>query len=416
MDELDFEGGAIEEQTTQPTDDNKGGVQQEDTTALNGTPEQEDVTGKDGTKEPSADTTDDNPSTGELEAGTELEFDGATYTVSENGDILDKDGKVFKEAKDVKAWLDSVNVENDDELSLSSIQASIGITVTDENGQPVEFTNDAAGVKNYIDSVIALKANDLQQGAVNKIFAENPMLKQFIDYTLINGGDPRGFGELPDRSGIQLDKDNEAQLEAVVRMAAREFGNNSLNDNYIKYLKSTGGLYDEAKAQLDALVKKDAAVRQQIAQRAEQARVQEQQELQGYWNSVNEAIKNRNINGYVLPESFVKEVNGQKVTLTPNDFFNYLSRAVEVDEEGNSLTGYQRDLNNLSDAEVLNRELLDAWLMFTGGSYKDLISMAAKEDKVKKLLIKSKQQRTATSTVKINKPKESKVDFNDILF
>ena len=242
------------------------------------------------------------------------------------------------------------------------------------------------------------------------------MLKQFIDYTLVNGGDPRGFGELPDRSGIQLDKDNEAQLEAVVRMAAKEFGNNSLNDNYIKYLKSTGGLYDEAKAQLDALVKKDAAVRQQIAQRAEQARVQEQQELQGYWNSVNEAIKSRNINGYVLPESFVKEVNGQKVTLTPNDFFNYLSRAVEVDEQGNSLTGYQRDLNNLSDAEVLNRELLDAWLMFTGGSYKDLVSMAAKEDKVKKLLIKSKQQRTATSTVKINKPKESKVDFNDILF
>ena len=41
------------------------------------------------------------------------------------------------------------------------------------------------------------------------------------------------------------------------------------NDNYIKYLKDSGGLYDEAKAQLEALVEKDKQVRQQIAQQAE---------------------------------------------------------------------------------------------------------------------------------------------------
>ena len=415
MDELDFEGSAQQKPTVTTTTDQKPGVQQDDTTSLDGTFEQEDVTGKDGNDKTNGTDTDDNSSTGELEVGTELEFDGATYTVAENGDIVDKDGNVFKEAKDVKAWLNENNIEDDSPLSINAVQEAVGISVTDDAGNPVEFTNDAAGVKGYVDAVINLRSAELQQGAVNKLFADNPMLKQFVDYTLLNGGDPRGFGEIPDRSGIQLDKDNEAQLEAVIKMAAREFGNNSLNDNYIKYLKASGGLYDEAKSQLAALVQKDQNYRKEIQQRAEAARQQEQQELNQYWNNVNQAIQNRNINGYVIPETFVKEVNGQKITYTPSDFFNYLSRAVETDGNGNVMTGYQRDLNKLSDEEVLNRELLDAWLMFTGGSYKDLVDMATKEEKVKKLLIKSKQQRSS-HTVKINKPKSSgKVDFNDIL-
>ena len=92
-----------------------------------------------------------------------------------------------------------------------------------------------------------------------------------------------------------------------------------------------------------------------------------------------------------------------------------MSEPAVQDEEGNVLTAYQRDLNNLSNEEALNKELLDAWLTFTGGSYKDLIDMAVKEDAVRKLVIKSKQQRS-TRTVKINKPKSGKVDINDILF
>lgn len=419
VENIDFEGGAVQ----QPTATNHNGTPtvEEEPTALNGNVEVEDVTGKDGNNnggnETQVEETEkaDNPSTGELEVGTEIEYDGSTYTVAENGDIVDKDGKVFKEAKDVKAWLDSNESVDDDVLSLDAIQAAIGINVTDEQGNPVDFTNDAAGVKSYVDSVINLKANEIQQGAINSLFVANPMLRQFIDYVQLNGGDPRGFGEIPDRSGIQLDKGNEAQLEAVIRMAAREFGNMSLNDSYINYLKSNNGLYDEAVTQLQALVDKDKAYQREIAERAEYARREEQRQVTEYWNNVSNAITNRVIMGYKLPESFVKEVNGQKFTLTPNDFYNYLAKPAVIDEEGNSMTGYQRDLNNLSDDEILNRELLDAWLMFTGGSYKDLVSMAVEENKVRKLVIKSKEQK-ATRTVKINKPKKEKVNLDDIVF
>ena len=355
---------------------------------------------------------DNSSSTGELTAGDNVEFEGETYTVAENGDLVDKDGKVFKEAKDVKEWIESLQEETDDTISLETIQDAFGQTIVGEDGKPVEFTNDAAGVQAYVKAVVDLQRNEIAEGAVNKLYADNPLLKQFVDYVQVNGS-PRGFGELPDRTGWQIDKDNAAQQETIVRMAAREFGNASLNDNYIKYLKDTGGLYDEAVNQLKALQDKDKTVRAEIEQRANAARAQEQQEIETYWNKVNDVINGRTIAGYKLPDSFVKEVDGKKQTLTPTDFYNYLSRQTEVDADGNRITGYQKDLANESDDDYLARELITAWLMFTGGTYKDLATMAIKENEVRTLKLKSKENR-AHKTVKVTKP-ASKSSVDDII-
>ena len=355
---------------------------------------------------------DNNSSTGELVAGDNVEFEGETYTVAENGDLVDKDGKVFKEAKDVKDWMESLQEETDDTISLETIQDAIGQTIVGEDGKPVEFTNDVAGVQAYVKAVVDLQRNEIAEGAVNKLYADNPLLKQFIDYVQVNGS-PRGFGELPDRTGWQIDKDNAAQQETIVRMAAREFGNASLNNNYIKYLKDTGGLYDEAVNQLKALQDKDKTVKAEIEQRANAARAQEQQEIETYWNKVNDVINGRTIAGYKLPDSFVKEVDGKKQTLTPTDFYNYLSRQTEVDADGNRITGYQKDLANESDDDYLARELITAWLMFTGGTYKDLATMAIKENEVRTLKLKSKENR-AHKTIKVTKP-ENKASKDDIL-
>ena len=427
--DIDFEGtGGTSTGSVSGQQDNNGSQDgngtHEEITNLNGGGT-DDITGKDnqnnngveGGDNNNEEKNNDNSSTGELTEGTEIEFNGVIYTVDANGNLVDKNGTIFKEAKDVADWMKTMDVEdsnnNDEALTLASIQEAIGITVTDANGNNIEFTDDAAGIKAYVNSVIDLKSNEIQQATINKFYQDNPLVKQFTDYVQLNGT-PRGFGEIPDRSGIVLDKDNTAQLEAVIRMAAAEFGNKSLNDNYIKYLKDGGGLYDEAKAQLQALVEKDAAVRKDIEARAKAQREEEAKSVSDYWNKVNNVIDSRIIAGYKLPESFTKEVNGQKVIITPNDFYNYLSKATETDTDGNKVTGYQRDLNKLTDDEYLNRELLDAWLMFTGGTYKDLIAMAVNEDKVRQLRVKSKEQRSA-KTVKVIKKQGGKVDMNDIV-
>lgn len=435
--DIDFEGaaqqagGSAAAQITEGSGVNN--TAQEDMTHLNGN-NQEDITSKDGgnndngQQEGQVDDTSNggnqgtqintqHSSTGELAVGDTLEFDGSTYIVDKDGNLVDAKGSIFKQANEVSDWLKSMDVDDkadaDGGLNLASIQEALGVTVTDSDGNAVEFTDDAAGVKAYVNSVIDLKSNELQTAAINKLYSDNPLLKQFNDYVQLTGT-PRGFGEIPDRSGIQVEKDNEAQQVAIIRMAAQEFGNKSLNENYIKYLRDSGTLYDEARTQLQALAEKDIAVRKDIETRAAAQRQEEAENVANYWKNVNDVINGRMIAGYKLPESFTKEVNGQKVVITPNDFYNYLSKAIAQDANGNKITGYQKDLSNLSDADYLNRELLDAWLMFTGGTYKDLIDMAVKEDKVRQLRVKSKEQRTAKS-VKIIRKASSKADINDII-
>ena len=75
------------------TDGNKDNPDDKD---KNNPDDKDDDKDKDGNKpQPS------NPSTGGLEQGTNVEFEGVTYTVDKDGNLVDADGKVFKEAKDV---------------------------------------------------------------------------------------------------------------------------------------------------------------------------------------------------------------------------------------------------------------------------------------------------------------------------
>ena len=429
--DIDFEGTGgndVNHQASAATQEGatKPDGTKEDVTSLSGDGTA-DITGKDNAKEGDTTTTteetvdngsksaqtDDNSdsSTGELTPGTQLDVDGNVYTIAENGDVVDKDGKVVKPAAEVKDWLASF--EEEQGLNINDIQESLGVEITDETGAVVEFTNDPAGVKAYVNAVLDLQRNEIAEGAINKLYADNPLLKQFQDYVQITGS-PVGFGELPDRSGITIDKENATQQEAIIRIAAKEFGNKSMNDNYIKYLKDTGALYDEAVAQLEALQIKDKNMRADIEQRAEAARAQELEEVNNYWNKINDVINSGTIAGYKLPASFVKEVNGKKQTLTPSDFFNYLSKHTEVDANGNRITAYQKDLENESPEDFMNRDLLSAWLMYTGGTYRDLIDMAVKEEQVRVLKLKSKQNSTK-KTVKFIKPQNGKTDANDIL-
>ena len=419
--DISFEGNDIDNQNNNDdvknnnnnnNNDNNNNNNDDDTTHLDGGGD-DDITNKSNNTDNNNDNNNNDTIPHDVEVGTEIEFEGATYTVAENGDIVDKDGNVFKEAKDVKAWLEENNT-GDEEINIDSIREAIGEDIVDENGNNVEIENTPDGVKSYVESVIAMKLNEASQAGVNKLFADNPLVKQFIDYVTLTGT-PKGFGDIPDRTGIELDKDNEDQLKAVIKMAAEQFGNKSCNDNYIEYLKSTGALYDEARTQLAALKEYDTNVRRQIEEQAEAARKKEQKEVEDYWKGVNDAINKKVIGGYKLPDTFVKDVNGQKRTYTLNDFYNYLSKATEVDSEGNNITGYQADLAKMSDEETLNQELLSAWLMFRGGTYKDLVDMAVKEEQVRKLIVKSKEKRT-TKTIKVNKPATNKTDPNDILF
>lgn len=428
VDKIDLTGQDINDQIepqngddkTPPTGGDDGNPDNKD---LKDNPDPKDNSDNPDTKDKSDKSNDDNSSTGELTEGTIVEYDGKSYTVDKDGNIVDDKGTIFKEAKDVKDWLKEMNVNdsndnnnNDDNKSfdIAKLQEQLGITITDEKGKTIEFSNDAAGVKSYIDSVMELRTKEIQEAAVNKLFNDNPLIKQFNDYVAVTGS-AKGFGDLPDRSKIKLDKDNTTQQEYIIRMAAEEFGNKSMSDNYIKYLKDSNGLYEEAKSALASLVKKDEETRKYYEEQAATNKAQQEKEIKEYWDSIKTIVDSGSFAGFKIPDTIIKEQDGKKISYNRNDFFNYMYKPAYKDENGNPMTGYQRDLNNLNDKDYKERQLLDAYLLFKGATYKDLAQLAVKEDAVRKLKVTANTSETK-KTVKITPKHNSKVDVNDILF
>lgn len=335
-----------------------------------------------------------------LEAGIIIEVGEEKYTVDANGNLVDKDNNIFKEAKDVKAWLaefDKIEDDDKDAISISSIQEAVGIEITDDNDKPIEYENTPAGIKAYIDAVIETAKEEQQEVAINTLYQKYPILSDVLNYYIANGNSLEGFGEIPDRSDITVDDSNEKQQEAIIRTAWSEQGRKGDVESYINYLKSSGILAATAKEELAALQEADAQYRKELEEEAERKENERIAKLEKYWNDVHDVIKTRQIAGYQIPEQIIINRDGQKLSVTPEDFFNYIYR---VDKDGHS--AYERDLAKQTPESRRDDEILRAYLMFVGGNYSNLVNMAINKEKVATLKLKAKERNG--STVRVTKP------------
>lgn len=321
----------------------------------------------------------------DYEAGTIIEIGDDKYTIDDKGNLVDKDGNIFKEAKDVKDFIAGFEtVDEAEEMTMKNILAKVGVEVVDDDDKPIEFDDTPDGVAAYINSVIEQKQNEYAVAGVNKLIETYPFVSDVINYYVANGGTLDGFNQIKDRSGITINENNVAQQEAIVREYHRESGRKDNVDKYIQYLKDSGQLYDTAKDNLNAMIEADKAERERTAKEAEEQRKEYQAQQDAYWKGVKESIDGKKIAGYQIPDTIILNRDGKKIAVTPNDFFNYLYL---VDENGDSM--YVKDLKNLTPEARRDDELLRAYLMFTGGSYADLVNMAIKEKEVKTLKLKA---------------------------
>lgn len=352
---------------------------------------------------------DANANEHDLEEGTVIEDGDNKYTVDKDGNLIDDKGNIFKAKNEVAAYLKEFEVEdtsNEDKIDVKSIQELVGVSVTSEDGKPVAFDNTPQGVASYIQSVIDLKRDEFAQAGVNKLFEDYPIVGDFLNYYVANGNSFEGFGELRDRSGIEVDENNVSQQEAIVREAFKEFNRRGNVDKYIQYLKDSNELFNVAKEELEALQKADNDVREANAKEALRVKAEEEKQLVEFWNGVKECIDKRQIAGYRIPETVIIERNGKQISTTPEDFFNYV---YQVDDKG--LSRYENDLMKLSPAERRDEELLKAWLKYTGKGYDSLIEMAVSDKEAKKLKLTASQRKSTRGAIKITKP-DSK---NDVL-
>ena len=337
-----------------------------------------------------------------LQAGTSIEVGNETYTVDESGNVLDKNGNIFKEAKDVKAWLDSFEevTENNDEnaISIDSIREAVGIDITDDNDKPIEFENSLEGVKAYIDAVVNTAKEEHYETAINTLYQKYPVIKDVLNYYIANGNSLEGFGEIPDRSNITVDDNNEEQQIAIIRTAWKERGQKGDLDGYLAYLKSSGTLLATAREELANIQESDKQYREELEAEAEKQEAERVERLEKSWNGVHDVIKSRTIAGYKIPESIIINRNNQKISVTPEDFFNYIYR---VDKNGKS--AYEHDLEAETIESRRDDEILRAYLKFVGGNYSNLVDMAINNEKVTKLKLRAKERNT--TSIRINRPK-----------
>lgn len=358
-------------------------------------------------KEKNENNENDNPT--KLEEGTTLEIGDAKYTVDKDGNVVDSNGNIFKEASQVSEWMKEFeNVEETtSDISIDSIKAAIGIEITDDNDKPIVFDNTVEGIKSYVDSVIETSKQEHYDTAINTLYQKYPIVKDVINYYVANGNSLEGFGQVPDRSGIEIDENNEAQQEQIIRTAWSERKQRGDVNSYINYLKSSGTLLATAKEELDGLKEADAQYKRDIEAKAAAEEKEKIETLERYWNGVHDIIKSRKIAGYQIPESIVITRDGQKLSVTPEDFFNYIYR---VDKEGKS--AYERDLEAETPDVRRDDEILRAYLKYVGGNYSNLVDMAINEKNVATLKLRAKQHNA--SAIRVTKPKSTKSDGANI--
>lgn len=331
--------------------------------------------------------------------GSTIEIGDNKYTVDDNGNVLDANGNIFKEANQVQDWLKGFeNVEEaNDGITINSIQEAIGVDIMDGDDKPVVFENSPEGIKNYVNAVIQSAAEENYQTAINTLYQKYPIINDVINYYVANGNSLEGFRQLPDRSGIVIDDNNEEQQEAIIRTAWEERNQKGDVNSYIAYLKSSGILLATAQDELENLKQSDEQIKNQLAEEAKAQEEQQMQQEQEYWQDIYNTVQTRKIAGYQIPENIIVNKNGQKFTATPDDFFNYI---YNVDAEGK--TAYQKELEQETAETLRDDNLLRAYLKFVGGNYSNLVDMAINDKQVAKLRLKAKENRQ--STVRVTKP------------
>lgn len=343
--------------------------------------------------------------TNEFSEGTIIEVGDDKYTIDKDGNLVDDKGNIFKAKDQVADFIKDFEIENskdNTEIDVKSIQEIVGISVTAEDGKPVEFDNTPEGVASYINSVIDLKRDEYAIAGVNKLFEDYPIVSDFLNYYVANGYSVEGFGEIRDRSNITIDEQNVAQQEAVIREAFKEFDRRGSVDKYIQYLKDSNELYNVAKEELEALQNADKELKETNAKEAARVKDEEEKQLVEFWKGVKECIDKREIAGYRIPETIIIERDGKKISTTPEDFYNYV---YQVDDKG--LSRYENELMKLTPAQRRDEELLKAWLKYTGKGYDSLVEMAVSDKEAKKLKLIASQRRTTKNTVKVIKPNKN---------
>ncbi len=336
----------------------------------------------------------------------QVDIDGVVYNIDANGNAVTESGEIKFTADDIK------NLSEAEEPNTTSAWKDIitktNIIPLDDEGKPIEYSDDAEGQAKYVEDVYNLASTQTLMQYQNNLFGTYPILTDVLNHLNNNNGDLSNFTPRVDFSRVELDKDNEEQLKNIViqgRVARGESAEKA--ERYIDYLKNTDSLFDEATAELEDLKQKDAAYIQELRQAEQQQLEAEQQEAVNYWgvqvtkdgnlvdtgkeDSVYGVVKTGKLKvgttEYTIPEKIRINDNGKVTYADRNEFFRYLYEPMQVtiNNQKTTMTRHEYDSYIESTKRSLHDDVFEAYKRFVKYDTSQFIREAVKKEEVNRV-------------------------------
>lgn len=227
-----------------------------------------------------------------------------TDTKEENED-KDQNSKeiVDQNTEEVENKTDETQASNDDE-SEGGDESTVSLfqQLNEDFGLELEgeFKEDYEGIKGYVQKA----GSEIAARQLNELFEKFPVAAEFIDY-LASGGKPQNFFEtsIPDLGNLEVNEENEAMQEKIVRMKLRDDGlDDSDIDERIEAYKSAALLHNESQAALKIMKKRrESEILEQQREQQEQERLA-QEEYRLFVENTQSVIKKGDLANVRIPE------------------------------------------------------------------------------------------------------------------
>jgi hypothetical protein len=204
---------------------------------------------------------------------------------------------------------------------------------------------------------------------------------------------------------VEIDPKNTEQMASII-IEGLKLSNmpESQISSYVEYLRTSNGLEDAAKTNLDALKANEAEITKNISKKYQEQLDADRIERENFTKNVKNIISSGKVNDFSIGETFIAERNGNKVTVTRNELIDYITKPRYKDSSGTIYSEFDKDAMARDKALKDEDIIIDALTLFTGS--RDLVNsmVAAKTKKNiirKRIKIESNKPRIANIVGKV---------------
>lgn len=360
---------------------------------------------------------------------TTINIDDKDYKLDDKGNALKEDGSIFMSKEDI----DKAPEVPTGGISIKDVMKSVNVDITDTTGNAVEYEDTPAGIAKYASDVATKLYHEKVQENDSALMGQFPILPSIIEHLKYNNGNLDGFTGTTDYGTINVDENNEAQLDNLIISARMAKGDTEVEArDHLRYVTDDKKKVESAKSSLTFLqgvqqsntTARDALAADQRRTAADSAGkywgvqydkdgkpVVIDQPGSVYAKVMKDGKLTLGEETINLPENIrVKQGDGSITTHTKEDFFNYMFHTKPMTlDNGQTIfvTDHQVDLAEKDNKRTIDKDVFDAFRLFTKGDDSQLIKRKidqARIEKARKIVTGGIRRKITTGGRKIKLP------------